>query len=298
MTRLLKSVQRAFNKISPTSLAEKWDNTGILIESPIENKSLTNVLLTIDLTKAVLLEALDQRFKIGVIVTYHPIIFKPLKSITTQDHLQEILLNCITNGISVYSPHTSLDSVIGGINDHLCQIVSTNPSNPNPNPASHHEIFSINGELINGIPLEGIGMGSGRRVTFKSDQQVSLMEIVNRCKVGLNLSHVQLARSSVGQSLIRSVGVCAGSGASICEALGTSCDVFLTGEMSHHEVLRANARGVHVILTSHSNSERFFLGKVLKDRLRELLREDQKDEQGDRWDVVVSSEDRDPLVVV
>ncbi|KAH9818809.1 GTP cyclohydrolase 1 type 2/Nif3 [Melampsora americana] len=296
MSQLLKSVQRAFNKIAPPSLAERWDNTGLLIESPVPKTSATNVLLTIDLTPSVANEALSKHSNIGVIVTYHPILFRPLKSLTTVDPLQEIMLKCIASGISIYSPHTSLDSVIGGVNDHLCSIVAGDQSD---HPS---QIFTVNNELINGPSLSGIGVGGGRRICFEANQQVSLMEIVNRCKTGLNLSHVQLAQSRVGQSLIRSVGVCAGSGASICEALGTSCDVFLTGEMSHHEVLSANARGVHIILTSHSNTERFFLGKVLKERLKELLLEDQakllEDERGDQWDVIVSSEDRDPLVIV
>ncbi|KAG0139323.1 hypothetical protein CROQUDRAFT_54877 [Cronartium quercuum f. sp. fusiforme G11] len=293
---LLKAVLRAFDRIAPPSLAESWDNTGLLIESPMARRSATNVLLTIDLTPAVAAEALSEDSKVGVIVAYHPIIFRGLKSLTAADPLQEVMLKCAAAGISIYSPHTSLDSVVGGINDHLCGIVAgTQPGEPSP-------IYTVGGDLVSGPQLSGIGVGAGRRIQFEPHRQVNLMEIVHRCKTGLNLQHVQLARSRVGPTIIRSVGVCAGSGASICESLGNSCDVFLTGEMSHHELLRANARGVHIILASHSNTERFFLGSVLRARLKELLLEEGTAPAtvagSDQWDVLVSCEDSDPVVIV
>jgi len=54
-----------------------------------------------------------------MIVAYHPPIFKPLKSLTLSNPLQKSLLQCASAGISVYSPHTALDCVHGGINDWL-----------------------------------------------------------------------------------------------------------------------------------------------------------------------------------
>lgn len=121
---LLRAVQRAFSKIAPPSLAEAWvshrsktqcllalcdqiyphlfalqDNTGLLVESPIVRKSATNVLLTIDLTPAVAAEALADDSNVGVIVAYHPIIFKGLKSLTCSDPLQQVILKCAAAGI-------------------------------------------------------------------------------------------------------------------------------------------------------------------------------------------------------
>ena len=66
-------------------------------------------------------------------------------------------------------------------------------------------------------------------------------------------------------------------------------DLWLTGEMSHHEVLDATHQGISVVLTDHSNTERGFL-KVLQPKLVEIL--DQKIK------VIISEKDRDPLQVV
>lgn len=198
---------------------------------------------------------------------------------------------------SIYSPHTALDSVIGGINDELCEVIS------GPKPHSN-QVYSVSGIAVEKTAdntLNGLGLGGGRRVQFNQGKEVELDELVLRVKTGLGLPYIQLAKSNFASSLIRSVGVCAGSGGSICSALGKSCDAFVTGEMSHHELLSANARGVHVILTAHTNTERFFLAKVLKPRLKQLLAEEAamtSATQTPVWEVEVSVQDRDPLVVV
>ncbi|KNZ59338.1 uncharacterized protein VP01_1755g5 [Puccinia sorghi] len=321
---LIKAVQRAFSKMAPVSLAESWDNTGLLLESPVMRPLANKVLLTIDLTPSVAEEALQKDSNIGVIVAYHPTIFRGLKSLTLNDPLQEIILKCAVAGIrfvlyitrpsisepeshlsrtalrglfSVYSPHTALDSVIGGINDELCEIIS------GPKPHTN-QVFSVSGAIVEKSSenvLNGVGLGGGRRVELAQGKEVDLDQLISRIKAGLGLSHVQLAKSSFAPTSIRSVGVCAGSGGSICSALGKTCEAFVTGEMSHHELLSANARGIHVILTAHTNTERFFLAKVLQPRLHKLLTDEgahMSANEHPHWDVKVSSADRDPLVVV
>jgi putative NIF3 family GTP cyclohydrolase 1 type 2 len=55
----------------------------------------------------------------SMVIAYHPPIFKPLSSVTLSNPIQASLLRCAAAGISVYSPHSALDSVYGGINDWL-----------------------------------------------------------------------------------------------------------------------------------------------------------------------------------
>lgn len=87
--------------------------------------------------------------------------------------------------------------------------------------------------------------------------------------------------------MIKSVAVCAGSGSSVLR--GANADLWLTGEMSHHEVLDATHQGSTVVLTDHSNSERGFL-KILQPRLQNLFDQEVQ--------VLVSKKDRDPLEIV
>ena len=86
----------------------------MLIEAPdVNSDKQQTVMLTIDLTEAVMNEVRNNR-DIGVIIAYHPPIFRALKRFTASDPLQARLLECISRGISIYSPHTALDATKGG----------------------------------------------------------------------------------------------------------------------------------------------------------------------------------------
>ncbi len=102
----------------PPALAQDWDNTGLLLGEA--NRNVARILLTIDITKAVLAEA--KRLKADLIVSYHPVIWDGLKQIiaTGPGNLVYDLVHC---GISVYSIHTALDAAKGGVNDGLAEII-------------------------------------------------------------------------------------------------------------------------------------------------------------------------------
>lgn len=105
--------------IAPPSLAEDWDNVGLLIGSPSWPLS-GPVLLTIDLTEAVADEAV--RHKCAAVIAYHPPLFQAVKRLTDgpgSTAPQRVALRLIHAGISVYSPHTALDAAPGGVTDWL-----------------------------------------------------------------------------------------------------------------------------------------------------------------------------------
>lgn len=117
----------------PEVLADKsFDNTGLLLEAPFfpSRRNRNSVLLTIDLTKAVAEEAIQNNH--SAVIAYHPIIFRALKSITLEDSQQQSLLRLAANGVSVYSPHTAVDAVPGGMADWLCDIVTGKLDAPEP----------------------------------------------------------------------------------------------------------------------------------------------------------------------
>jgi putative NIF3 family GTP cyclohydrolase 1 type 2 len=86
---------------------------------------------------------------------------------------------------------------------------------------------------------------------------------------------------------IRRVAVCAGSGGGLLSE-ASNFDLYLTGELRHHDVLRALSRGTSVVLCEHSSSERGFL-RHFADRLREVT--------AGRIEVLVSEADRDPVEI-
>lgn len=114
----------------------------------------------------------------SVIVSYHPPIFKSLRSLTLGNPLQSSLLQCAAQGISVYSPHTALDSVWGGVNDWLADgVLAGKPENG--------IVSSLLGdELRSADATEG---GEGRLVTLHSSIKMEVLE--GRIKGHLKLSH-------------------------------------------------------------------------------------------------------------
>ncbi|KAM4623728.1 NIF3-like protein 1 isoform 1-T1 [Polymixia lowei] len=345
----LKEVLEVLEQLAPLSLAESWDNVGLLVE-PSKPHPIKTILLTNDLTEPVMEEA--EAMSCDLIISYHPPLFRPIKRLVQRDWKQRLAVRAVEGGMAVFSPHTSWDSVKGGVNDWLVaglgsgQVSVLSQALGSP-PHSHKLEFTIrNTEELKTImeelktadsrtvlqhsvlssdsggvhvsvtccdsaltptvqtllrhpgPSQSLsilqtqkpplpGHGQGRLSVL--DQPVTMTTAVERMKSHLGLSHLRLALG-VGkspESSVCTVAVCAGSGASVLNGVGA--DLYITGEMSHHEVLDAVARGTSVILSDHSNSERGFLS-VFRERLAVRL--------PDSVTVALSKADRDPLEVV
>ncbi|KAH8094616.1 NIF3-like protein-like protein [Cristinia sonorae] len=289
---IVKSVCKAMEAIAPLRLAEKWDNVGLLLEAPVPRPSANRVLLTIDVTAAVTEEALSS--PTSVIVSYHPVIFHPLKSFTLSNPLQSNLLRLASSGISVYSPHTSLDSVWGGINDWLGSGIVEPPE-------TKGQLKEWKVRLIGEEAEGGIG-GTGR--VFTLAEPVSMKEMERRIKLHLGLQHIQVGYpqgKSPEEPSIKSVAICAGSGESLLD--GVDADLYFTGEMPHHSVLAAVANGRFVALCGHTNTERGYL-PVLAENLKAQFQTDAQAANPDvasvlrSLEVHVSKTDKHPLEIV
>jgi dinuclear metal center YbgI/SA1388 family protein len=114
----LSEVSSAIEDMIPPELAQDWDNVGFLLGEV--NKNVKKLLLTIDVTNAVVTEA--KRLKVDLIVSYHPVIWDGLKQVTANGP-GGLVYELIRSGISVYSIHTALDVVKGGVNDGLAEII-------------------------------------------------------------------------------------------------------------------------------------------------------------------------------
>lgn len=112
----LKLFVKRLQEYASLKIACDWDNVGLLVE-PSGDFDVRKVLLTTDLTEPVLEEAL--RLNVNMIISYHPVIVDPLKRLTQSEWKQRSIVRCIENRIAVYSPHTSWDSINGGINDWI-----------------------------------------------------------------------------------------------------------------------------------------------------------------------------------
>jgi putative NIF3 family GTP cyclohydrolase 1 type 2 len=108
----IDAIVKAMGEIAPLELADgSWDNVGLLLESPLSLKS-GRILLTNDLTSPVVAEAIENRA--DMIISYHPPWFKATKRLLASSGPLTHINLCLANGISIYSPHTALDSISGG----------------------------------------------------------------------------------------------------------------------------------------------------------------------------------------
>ena len=121
----IKDIAQAVEEIAALGLAQDWDNVGLLIGDP--NKTIKNILITIDTTKAVVEEA--KKMKADLILAYHPIIWDGLKRVTADGETAHIY-DLIKSGISVFCIHTALDVAAGGVNDLLADILGMENTEP------------------------------------------------------------------------------------------------------------------------------------------------------------------------
>lgn len=117
-------------KVAPEPLAESWDKVGVHLGRDDEG-GIDRALLCIDLTEAVADEAIAAGA--GLIVAYHPPIFQPVTRLAAGPDAtwrERTLRKLIRHDVCVYSPHTALDAVRGGINDWLCEGLGPGTSRP------------------------------------------------------------------------------------------------------------------------------------------------------------------------
>jgi dinuclear metal center YbgI/SA1388 family protein len=102
-------------EFAPTSLAAEWDNVGLLLGD--RDAAVERIMTCLTVTTESASEAVAA--KAQLIVTHHPVLFRPVKRLTTASAEGRMLLSLIRAGVAVYSPHTAFDNTRGGVNDAL-----------------------------------------------------------------------------------------------------------------------------------------------------------------------------------
>lgn len=134
----VREVCEALGRIAPLEMAEEWDNVGLLL-GDLETK-VEQVVTCLTLTEGVADEA--ARLGAQLIVSHHPVLFKPQQRLTTATAEGRTLLTLLRAGIAVYSPHTAYDNAPGGINDQLAERIGLTEVRP-LRPFEEREKFKI-----------------------------------------------------------------------------------------------------------------------------------------------------------
>lgn len=237
----LAAVTAALEHLAPLRLAADWDAVGLLVAP--HRDSIDRVMTCLTLTPEVVAEAVRERA--DLVVSHHPLPFRPVTRITTATHAGRTLLDLIRAGTGIWSSHTAWDSAAGGINDQLAQLL----------------------ELVNVSPIGPDAhlpqVGFGRSGT--TDGNCTVAQVAARAGRALGVSRVQIAGEAARPA--GRVGIVCGSGGDCLEeVLRAGCHTLVTGEIKLHQAIDAQTAGLAVVAVGHHASERFSM-EVLAGRL-------------------------------
>jgi dinuclear metal center YbgI/SA1388 family protein len=233
---------------APLELAEEWDNVGLILgrTDAITQSIMTCLTLTPDVAK----EAIDNN--ISLIVSHHPILFRPVQKISSESSEGEMILSLIESGIAVYSPHTAFDSASSGINQFLAELLELD------NIQVLRPMKSL--ELDESAKGSSTAVrGAGRAGNLS--QSTTLESFLQKVKDCFSMDQVQYI-GDLKHDISR-VGIACGAAAEFMDdAQSLGCDLFLTGEARFHDCLNARTNGIAMILTGHYASERIAIEQL------------------------------------
>ncbi len=233
MAVTIKDIITCLDEIAPFTIAETWDNVGLLVGN--RNREVKSMLIGLDPTTKLLDEA--QKIGADTIITHHPAIFKPIPSIDTGEPAGKFLEQALNSKINVFACHTNFDSVVPGVNDELTDLLGLENISPLIPTTSQ--------------PVDGAGMG---RVGYYP-QPLDRSMFLTRLLAVLELSSVQVAGSLPER--ISCVALCGGSGSEFAEvARNCGADLYITAEIKHNIARWAEEAEFCVIDGTHYATEK------------------------------------------
>ncbi len=222
-------------KFAPPRLAESWDNVGLLVGD--RGREVRRLMACLTITPTTVDEAI--RGGADLIVVHHPLPFSAVKRLTADTIVGRMLLELISAGVAVYSPHTAFDSAAEGINQHLAE--------------------GLGLTAIVALVPHAEGQGSGRLGQIGGS--LVLGELAQRLMKFLGTANLQMVGNMVKE--IRTVAVACGAAGEFLEAArAAGSDAMVLGEARFHTCLEAEAWGIGLLLPGHFASERFAVDEL------------------------------------
>ncbi len=233
--RPLAEILEFLRSVAPLASAEKWDNVGLLIGDSSAN--VQRVITCLTLTSDVAEEAIRRGAQL--VVTHHPVLFRPVQRITSENAEGRLLLGLIQAGVAVYSAHTAYDSARSGINQQLAKLLELREISP----IRPLEADDADTDLL----------GSGRCGVLP--RPIQLKDLVGIIKQRLGVERLQFVGNEL--MMVERLGIACGSAAEFLrDAHQLGCQALLTGEGRFHAALEARELGIGLILAGHYATER------------------------------------------
>lgn len=233
MSLKVKDINQIMESFAPVKLKESYDNVGLMVGS-LESE-VSNILIALDCTLKVIDEAKEKGC--NFIITHHPLLFTKPQSITDETLQGSKIIHLIKNDINLYSSHTNLDVVKGGLNDILTELLGYN----------NWSVIESN-NLNNLLGEEGIG----RLVTLNLPS--TLFEICVAVKEVLNISNLRYVGEA--SKLIKNIAIVNGSGEDFYKAAkDCGADLIITGDTKYHNSSDYSELGMAIIDAGHFETE-------------------------------------------
>lgn len=241
----------AMEEISPTYLAEDWDNVGLQIGSSAW--PVRKVWIALDPLPAIIEEAC--REDVDLLVTHHPLFFKPIRTLDLGTAQGNIIKTCIRNKLAVYSAHTNFDSVRGGLNDIFADLIGL----------QNCHVFDRS-KILQMDPKSNHGIG---RVGDLSPP-VKLKQLAQSLKQRLNLNSIRIVGDP--KLLVERVAICTGSGSGLLNKfISSETQVYISGDIRYHDALSVLEAKKGLIDVGHFASEQIMID-VVAERLKKKIR--------------------------
>lgn len=201
------------NSIAPFETQEDWDNSGMLVGDM--NAEVKKAAVVLDITH----EEIKKAKAIGadLIISHHPVIFNPIKSVTKGSVPYEL----VASSINALCCHTPLDIADGGTNDSLAELLGINVTRADD-------------------PILRLG----------TVEPTTAENLAGKIAKTLN---TRVRYADAGKT-IKKIALCTGAGCSLIEAAG-EIDAFITGDASHHNFLDCVQAGITLIAAGHYETE-------------------------------------------
>lgn len=225
----IKEIIVALERFAPLPLQDDYDNSGLQVG--LTETEATGALLCLDVTEAVLAEA--KTLGCNLVVSHHPLLFHPLKSITDNDINGRCVIKAVKDNIAIYSSHTNLDNVRGGVNGRIANILG----------------------LLNTQNIVNLTEGNGSGVIGDLYKPILFDELLQLLQERFNVSVIRHNRCT--QKQIKRIAICGGAGSFLInDAFNLGADAFITGEIGYHHFFGFD-NIMSLIEIGHYESEQF-----------------------------------------
>ncbi len=230
----LKEAVEIIEEIAPISLGESWDNNGIQID--VGNDSIDSILFALEINDDVIDEAI--KMESDLIVTHHPLLFRPLSRISLDDISGRYAIKLIKSGISLYSSHTCFDKAALGNNFYMASLLDM------------RNVEEIEGDI--GI----IG---------EFNVSMTLADAISHVEKSLDLPQDYIRSVGDLDDYVKTVALCTGAGGDIIySAKKLGADLVITGDVKFNIAQDAKAMGLALLDAGHYGTEKIFSENMME----------------------------------